>query len=152
VLGRVDPEAPDPELVQIDQVVGELVAHVVRAGVEILEPEELAVLHVGGVAVVGDRARRVEVVGDVRHAREVAGAPPVVPGARARPRAGRHVVDHSVDIDRHPDGSAPAHHVGELVAGAAAAPIEAIADGLISHPPRVRRAVSARDPGVLVRR
>lgn len=134
VLGGVDAEAVDAERYQVVQVPGDGAAHVVAAGVEIGEADQLAVLDVGAVLVVGDaRPAGVEVLVLV-----VAGVVVLAvvraPGAGAGAR--RHVVDHRVGDDLHTGRVAGVHHARErrLVAEAV---LQLVADRLVGGPPLV---------------
>ena len=70
VLGGVDPEALDADGDEVVDVVGHLLADVVRAAVEVVETDEIAVADFVGVVVVVDLAvRLVEIVGAEGHRR-----------------------------------------------------------------------------------
>ena len=70
MLGGVEPEALDADGDEVVDVVGHLLADVVRAAVEVVEPDEVAVADLVGVVVVVDLAvRLVEVVGPEGHRR-----------------------------------------------------------------------------------
>ena len=132
VLGRVDPETVDADREQVAQVVGDGLLDVRAAGVEVGEVDQLAVLHVAAVAVVGDGAAAgVEVL--------VLVVPGVVVlavdgAAGAGAGAGRHVVDHRVGDHLDAGGVAGAHH--GLERGPVAEPAgDPVADGLVGGPP-----------------
>ena len=70
MLGGVDPEALDADGDEVVDVVGHLLADVVRAAVEVVETDEIAVADFVGVVVVVDLAvRLVEIVGAEGHRR-----------------------------------------------------------------------------------
>ena len=70
MLGSVEPEALDANGDEVVDVVGHLLADVVGAAVEVVEPDEVAVADLVGVVVVVDLAvRLVEVVGAEGHRR-----------------------------------------------------------------------------------
>ena len=70
MLGGVEPEALDADGDEVVDVVGHLLADVVRAAVEVVETDEIAVADFVGVVVVVDLAvRLVEIVGAEGHRR-----------------------------------------------------------------------------------
>ena len=70
MLGGVEPEALDADGDEVVDVVGHLLPDVVRAAVEAIKPDEVAVADFVGVVVVIDLAvRLVEVVGAEGHRR-----------------------------------------------------------------------------------
>src|SRR5207247_6975971 len=153
VLGRVDAEAVDAEGEQVVEVGGEPALHVVGVGGEVGQVDELAVLHLPSVAVVGDVI--VAVAAAVVEVLHLVDARVVVVAERragaadgaGRPAAG-HVVDYRVGVDLDPGGVAGGDHVGELLPAAAAGG-QLVADRLVPLPPGV---APVRQHDVLLRR
>src|SRR5690606_4314110 len=161
VLGRVDPEPGDAHPDQRAQVVGEAVAHVVVAGGQVAEPDQLAGAHLPGVGPVLDVAvalADVEVLPGVavRAVAEQVGVGVLLvlgagaAGAGADRSGAGHVVDDGVHVDLHPGAAAAVHHVGEVACGAAPGLVQPVADRLVILPPGV--SLTGQDDVLLRRR
>lgn len=74
VLGSIHTETGNTQVRQMVQEVNDLVAHPGIALVQVAQTDQLAVAHVCGVSIVGDRAGGIEVQRGERHTREALGA------------------------------------------------------------------------------
>src|SRR5205085_6351274 len=126
---------------------GDFLADRRQTGVQIRQPEQLAVLDVGRALVVRDRARRVEIARRVETGIAVLGVRRAVRG-NAGARIVGHVVDDGIHVDTYARRAAALHHVGEFGARARPAAGDAVADRLVALAPGVRRGLDA----VLLRR
>ncbi len=132
VLGGVDPEPVDAQRQQVVEVGGDPPADVVLAGVEVGELDELAVLDVRPVLVVGNGGPAVVHIGTA-----------VNPGvvvlgirgpARPGPVTGGHVVDDGIGDDLHPGAMTRVDH-GLERGPVTEPPGDLVAHGLVRGPP-----------------
>ncbi len=134
VLHRIEAEPGHPHVHQVVQVARDGGAHVLRAGVQVREVDQVAVLHLPAVAVVVDvPAAAVEVPIRVKPRVVVVLERRAGPAGTALTLAG-HVVDHRIDDDLHARVVAGAHHVAELSLGPHSG-LELVRHGLVVGPP-----------------
>src|SRR2546421_3897592 len=147
VLRRIDAEARDTQARQHDQVAGDLLSYRWQPGVQVRQPEQLAVLDVRGVLVIADRARRMEVTRRVETGIAVLGVRRPV-AADPGTRIVGHVVDDGIHVDAYAHGVTALHHGGEFGVRSRPTARDAVAHRLVALAPGVARGL---DPVLLWR-